>query len=61
MEQITNEEIIQIISKQWCSTEDIRKIAGVGQKQARKIKNQISDELKSMRYQYQHTKYQQKL
>jgi len=50
MEQITNEEILKIISKQWCSTEDIKKLAGVGKLQARKIKNQITEELKSMGY-----------
>ena len=50
MEQITNEEILKIISKQWCSTEDIKKLAGVGKLQARRIKNQITEELKNMGY-----------
>lgn len=50
MEQITNEEILKIISKQWCSTEDIKKLAGVGKLQARRIKNRITEELKSMGY-----------
>ena len=50
MEQITNEEILKIISKQWCSTEDIKKLAEVGKLQARRIKNQIAEELKSMGY-----------
>ena len=45
--QISNEEIIQLVSKQWCGTEDIQKLANVGIRQARKIKDQICNELKS--------------
>lgn len=47
MEQITNEEILKIISKQWYSTEDIKKFDGV---ENYKIKNQITKKLKSMGY-----------
>ena len=45
--QISNEEIIQLVSKQWCSTKDIQKLADVGIRQARIIKEQICNELKS--------------
>lgn len=45
--QISNEEILQLVSKQWCTTNDIRKLANVGIIQARKIKAQIWNELKS--------------
>ena len=46
MNKITNNELLNIINKQWASTNDIMKIGCVGKNQALKIKKEILDELK---------------
>ena len=43
---LTADELLTAISKQWASTKDIMKIGGIGENNALKIKNQIADEIR---------------
>ena len=43
-------ELLEIISKQWCNTEDLIKITGLGRNTVLKLKKQIKDSLNTREY-----------
>lgn len=47
---MTAEETLEIVSKQWCSLEDIMKISQVGRNSALKIKRNIREKLTKQGY-----------
>ncbi len=47
---MTAEETLEIISKQWCSLEDLMKISQVGRNSALKIKRNIKEKLTKQGY-----------
>ncbi len=47
---MTAEETIEIVSKQWCSLEDLMKISQVGRNSAPKIKRNIREKLTKQGY-----------
>ena len=47
---MTAEETLEIVSKQWCSLEDLMKISQVGRNSALKIKRNIRDKLTKQGY-----------
>lgn len=47
---MTAEETLEIISKQWCSLEDLMKISQVGRNSALKIKRNIREKLTKQGY-----------
>ncbi len=47
---MTAEETLEIISKQWCSLEDLMKISQVGRNSALKIKRNIREKLTRQGY-----------
>ena len=47
---MTAEETLEIISKQWCSLEDLMKISQVGRNSALKIKRSIREKLTKQGY-----------
>ena len=56
-------EILEIISKPWCSNQDIMKIANVSATTASKIKQEIEKEFRKKKNQiniYQHTVFLRK-
>lgn len=42
---IKADEILELISKQWCSLNDLRKLTGLGKNNCTKLRNQIKEEL----------------
>ena len=47
---MTVEEALEIVSKQWCSLEDLMKISQVGRNSALKIKRNIREKLTKQGY-----------
>lgn len=47
---MTAEETLEIVSKQWCTLEDLMKISQVGRNSALKIKREIKDKLTKQGY-----------
>lgn len=47
---MTAEETLEIVSKQWCSLEDLMKISQVGRNSALKIKRNIREKLTKQGY-----------
>ena len=47
---MTAEETLEIVSKQWCSLEDLMKISQVGRNSALKIKRNIKERLTKQGY-----------
>ena len=45
-------ELLEIISKQWCNTEDLIKITGLGRNTVLKLKKQIKDSLNTREYSF---------
>lgn len=43
-------ETIELISKQWCTTEDIKKLTGLGKTSALKLKSKIKADLLNKGY-----------
>ena len=43
-------ELLEIISKQWCNTEDLIKITGLGRNTVLKLKKQIKNALNTREY-----------
>ena len=43
-------ETLELISKQWCTTEDIKKLTGLGKASALKLKSKIKTNLLSKGY-----------
>lgn len=43
-------ELLEIISKQWCNTEDLIKITGLGRNTVLKLKKQIKNSLNAREY-----------
>ena len=43
-------ELLEIISKQWCKTEDLIKITGLGRNTVLKLKKQIKNSLNTREY-----------
>lgn len=43
-------ELLEIISKQWCNTEDLIKITGLGRNTVLKLKKQIKNSLNTQEY-----------
>ena len=43
-------ELLEIISKQWCNTEDLIKITGLGRNTVLKLKKQIKSSLNTREY-----------
>lgn len=43
-------ELLEIISKQWCNTEDLIKITGLGRNTVLKLKKQIKNSLYAREY-----------
>ena len=50
---MTAEETLEIVSKQWCSLEDLMKISQVGRNSALKIKRNIREKLTKQGYMFQ--------
>ena len=47
---MTADETLELISKQWCNTEDLIKLTGLGRNNALKLKNDIKNNLISQGY-----------
>ncbi|MBP3635413.1 MAG: hypothetical protein J6J17_03030 [Bacilli bacterium] len=47
---MTAEETLEIVSKQWCTLEDLMKISQVGRNSALKIKKEIKNKLTKQGY-----------
>ncbi len=47
---MTAEETLEIVSKQWCTLEDLMKISQVGRNSALKIKREIKNKLTKQGY-----------
>lgn len=43
-------DILEILSKQWCNTEDLKKLTGLGKNNISKLKTKIRKELMSKGY-----------
>lgn len=43
-------ETLELISKQWCTTEDIKKLTGLGKNSALKLKSKIKTDLLNKGY-----------
>ena len=44
---MNSNEILKVISKQWCSLEDLKKLTGLGKNNLLKLKRDIKNNLKN--------------